>query len=61
MGFEPVSARFVRVTSYDQGAGYFGLRYTVIAEVAVFEASSQSATARLSWTTPGDNGNGNRG
>ncbi len=56
-GFAPVPARFIRLLTDDAPASYFGLHYTVLAELRVVEARALDGRAKLTWFAPGDDGN----
>ncbi|MCP4674670.1 MAG: hypothetical protein GY854_03980, partial [Deltaproteobacteria bacterium] len=53
-GFSQESARYVRITSYEPATSFFGLHYTVLAEIEVLKARPTSGRARLAWVAPGD-------
>jgi hypothetical protein len=55
-GFEAANARFVELRSFDPPASFFGLCYSVVAEVEVQSARPSSGSVRLSWVAPGDDG-----
>jgi chitodextrinase len=53
-GFEPASAKFIRLTSYDPIISYFGLYYTVIAGMDAISAEETTGGTSLAWRAPGD-------
>ncbi|MCP4535910.1 MAG: hypothetical protein GY832_02090, partial [Chloroflexi bacterium] len=52
--FYPRRARYVRVTAYDTMISYFGLFWTVIADMEVYKARSLCGGTWLAWEAPGD-------
>ncbi|MCP4599154.1 MAG: S8 family serine peptidase [Proteobacteria bacterium] len=56
-GFAAQSARYVELSSSDQATSFFGLHYTVLAEVEILEAVPPEGQARLTWMAPGDDRN----
>ncbi|MCP4598944.1 MAG: S8 family serine peptidase [Proteobacteria bacterium] len=54
--FEVNIARYIRVTSYDPASSFFGLHYTAISEIEIYESSAIGGQAHLAWVAPGDDG-----